>query len=207
MSVHRIRHHFFWLYFRMPLSLEGMETQVRFTVGQNVSILYVFCTNLYIFCVQNKDKISLYIVFFCFTQPLAWIFMKICDLRMNVLLWLAISPNIKEGHAMGNDTARISTLKWKDFHQCLDTLFDGVVEYMDRGISMTCFDGENHKVKIFLSAYLADMVEHYAVCLNIEGSCNFCETKRSGLDDENSSNMIRTNEDARGPRKFDGKNI
>ena len=114
-------------------------------------------------------------------------------------------PNIKEGHDMGNDTARISARKREVFHQCLDTLFDGFVEYMDRGISMTCFDGETHTVKIFLSAYLADMVEHYAVCLNIEGSCNFCETKRSDLDDENSSNMIRTNEDAR--RKFDGKNL
>ena len=90
-------------------------------------------------------------------------------------------PNIKEGHDMGNDTARISARKREVFHQCLHTgtLIHGFVEYMDRGISMTCFDGETHTVKIFLSAYLADMVEHYAVCLNIEGSCNFCEMKRS----------------------------
>ena len=103
---------------------------------------------------------------------------------------------------MGNDKERIAARKRELFHLCLEILFGGFVEYMDRGVSLRCFDGEIHTVKPFLSAYLADMIEHYAVCLNLAGTCNYCETRKPDLDNENASNSVRTNADAK--TKFEG---
>ena len=114
-------------------------------------------------------------------------------------------PSIKEGHNMGNNKAKISARRRELFHQCLDKLFEPFVEYMQRGLKLRCFDGEIHVVKPFLSAYLADMIEHHAICLNIEGSCNYCETTRVDLANENVSKHIRTNEDARD--KFEGTQL
>ena len=115
---------------------------------------------------------------------------------------VAYLPSIKDGHNMGNSREKIAARKRELFHQCLGKLFEGFVEYMERGFTIRCFDGEKRTLKPFLSAYLADMLEHYAICLNIEGSCNYCEATRPDLGNENVSKAIRTNRDSRD--KFEG---
>ena len=115
---------------------------------------------------------------------------------------VAFLPSIKEGHNMGNDKKKIVIRKRALFHQCLEKLFEGFIVYMERGMTIRCFDGEIRTVKPFLSAYLADMLEHYSVCLNVDGSCNYCEATKSDLGNENVSKPIRTNEDSR--NKYEG---